>query len=141
MLSDEDAVLAAYQGYWDTWLAANDPPNPDHPDLERYATGAALAKVQESIASHRSVGQVIRLPSERNSVTSRVVASLDEIAAIVGLLHRRRAGLANGSDGPSDDTVVSQAPPREPAVRGGESADWRRVELEGQWEGVAGCAA
>ena len=47
-LTDEEAVLAAYQGYWDTWLVANDPPNPDHPDLERYATGAALAKVRES---------------------------------------------------------------------------------------------
>ena len=48
-LTDEEAVLAAYQGYWDTWLAANDPPNPDHPDLERYATGAALrTKVRES---------------------------------------------------------------------------------------------
>ena len=49
-LTDEQAVLAAYQGYWDTWLAANDPPDPDHPDLARYATGAALAKVRESIA-------------------------------------------------------------------------------------------
>ncbi len=41
-LTDEEAVLAAYQGYWDTWLAANDPPNPDHPDLAEYATGPAL---------------------------------------------------------------------------------------------------
>ena len=52
-LADEQAVLEAYQGYWDTWLAANDPPNPDHPDLERYATGAALVSVRESIEQHR----------------------------------------------------------------------------------------
>src|SRR5688500_8790290 len=49
VLTDEQAVLAAYQGYWDTWLVANDPPDPDHPDLARYATGAALARDKGAI--------------------------------------------------------------------------------------------
>ncbi|HEY6533509.1 MAG TPA: hypothetical protein VIY72_14470, partial [Acidimicrobiales bacterium] len=26
--TEEEAILAAYHGYWDTWLAANSPPNP-----------------------------------------------------------------------------------------------------------------
>ena len=41
-LTDEQAVLAAYQGYWDTCSPPTTPPNPDHPDLAKYATGEAL---------------------------------------------------------------------------------------------------
>ena len=71
VLTDEQAVLAAYQGYWDTWLAANDPPNPDHPDLERYATGAALDRESAS-----------RSPTTGSRRTDASTASSSSIASI-----------------------------------------------------------
>jgi hypothetical protein len=58
--AEEAAILAAYQGYWDTWLAANNPPDPNHPDLERYATGEALRSVRSTIAGHRSMDIALR---------------------------------------------------------------------------------
>jgi hypothetical protein len=78
--TEEEAILAAYQGYWDTWLAANDPPNPDHPDLAKYATGAALENVRSSIAEYRALGQVVRLPAESRYASDATVVgrSLDE---------------------------------------------------------------
>jgi hypothetical protein len=78
--TEEEAILAAYQGYWDTWLAANDPPNPDHPDLEKYATGAALENERASIAEYRALGQVVRLPADSRYASDATVVSrsLDE---------------------------------------------------------------
>lgn len=57
--SDAD-VLAAYRGFWDAYLEAGDPMDPAHPALERYASGASLARVRESFAEHFSNGEVIR---------------------------------------------------------------------------------
>ncbi len=36
------AVLAAYQRFWQVWLAANNPPNPNDPRLAEVDTGAQL---------------------------------------------------------------------------------------------------
>ncbi|MEZ5209294.1 MAG: hypothetical protein R2690_20500 [Acidimicrobiales bacterium] len=63
MADEEAAVLDAVDGYWRTWLAANDPPDPDHPDLEKYATGAALERMRQSIAENKAVGYVARAES------------------------------------------------------------------------------
>jgi hypothetical protein len=58
--SPEAEVIAAYQAFWDTWLRANDPPNPDHPDLARWYTGPALERARAEIAKNKSQGVVIR---------------------------------------------------------------------------------
>jgi hypothetical protein len=60
--TEEEAILAAYQGYWDTWLAANDPPNPDHPDLAKYATGEALERDIEALNAARLERHSIVVP-------------------------------------------------------------------------------
>jgi hypothetical protein len=140
-LTDEQAVLAAYQGYWDTWLVANDPPNPDHPDLGRYATGAALAKVRESIANHRSVGQVLRLPV--NSISehrSRVVALDGRTAVLSDCSIDDGLVLAYGSGTVLNDAVGTWLIRATLEWSGGA---WlvKEVAVEGTWEGVAGCAA
>lgn len=56
----EAEVLDAYRSFWDAYLAAGDPMDPAHPDLERYATGASLERVRESFARHFANGEVIR---------------------------------------------------------------------------------
>lgn len=53
-------VLSAYRGFWDAYLAAADPMNPAHPELERYATGASLERVRTSFADYFAKGEVIR---------------------------------------------------------------------------------
>jgi len=53
-------VLEAYRGFWDAYLAASDPMDPAHPDLERFATGASLEAVRRAFADHFARGEVIR---------------------------------------------------------------------------------
>jgi hypothetical protein len=53
-------VLNAYRGFWDAYLAAADPMDPAHPDLERFATGASLEAVRRAFADHFARGEVIR---------------------------------------------------------------------------------
>ncbi len=140
-LTDEEAVLAAYQGYWDTWLAANDPPNPDHPDLERYATGAALAKVRESIANHRSVGQGVVRPLGSVGRRSPELVTIGSWAAEVSdcsVDDTQLVDLASGNV--LDGSVVTWQFKSVLTLSGGQ---WRvsDVTTVDQWEGVAGCAA
>ncbi len=59
---DQEAILAAYHGYWDTWLAANSPPDPAHPGLERYYTGKALDRARASITENLAQGVTFRRP-------------------------------------------------------------------------------
>ncbi|MCB1262480.1 MAG: hypothetical protein KDB33_19120, partial [Acidimicrobiales bacterium] len=64
MADEEAAVLEAVDGYWRTWLAANDPPDPDHPDLEKYATGAALEQARSETSRKAAEGLATRIPSD-----------------------------------------------------------------------------
>jgi hypothetical protein len=56
------SVLAAYQEFWRVWLEANDPPDPNDPDLAKVDTGPQLAGARATIARHRARGEVVRLP-------------------------------------------------------------------------------
>lgn len=140
-LTDEEAVLAAYQGYWDTWLAANDPPNPDHPDLERYATGAALAKVRESIANHRSVGQVVKLPTPSVSAHHPVIESFKPGEAVVLDCQVDDSRLIDAASGLVLNDEVGTVETRAVVVL--EAGRWRvsSAEIRAQSTGVSGCAA
>lgn len=61
--TDEEAVLAAVNCYWSTIVAANDPPDPDHPGFDRCFTGAALERSRERVQEHLIFGQTVRDPS------------------------------------------------------------------------------
>ena len=65
-LTDEEAILAAVDGFWQSHLDANAPPNPDHPDLARFRTGEALEVAIETARDRLTMGQAIRIPD--NSV-------------------------------------------------------------------------
>lgn len=65
-------VLAAYRGFWDAYLAAGDPMDPAHPDLELFATAASLERVRESFTQHFANGEVIRGDVELSPVIEEV---------------------------------------------------------------------
>lgn len=56
----EATVLEAHDNYFKASRASGDPPNPDHPDLIRWATGALLENVRERRASQREAGAYVR---------------------------------------------------------------------------------
>jgi hypothetical protein len=55
-----DAILAGYRAFWDGYLEAADPMSPDHPVLERVATGGQLRQLRSAFLARRSAGEVIR---------------------------------------------------------------------------------
>ena len=55
-------MLAAYQEFWQVWLQANNPPNPDYPDLPKVATGPELTTGSGRIAKKVAEGTYTRLP-------------------------------------------------------------------------------
>jgi hypothetical protein len=61
-VSDEEAVLAAVQCYWDTIVEANDPPDPDHPGFDRCMTGSTLERVRADVAETGRLGQTVSDP-------------------------------------------------------------------------------
>jgi hypothetical protein len=91
------AVLAAYQEFWRVWLEANDPPNPNDPNLEKVDTGAQLTHDRAAITRHLTSGEVIRLPAKSKYV-HRAAATL-----------LRRAENAVVLDCAIDDAIVSVA--------------------------------
>lgn len=63
--------MSAYDGMWQAMATAGQVPDPDAPELRRYATGDALARVVAALASYRENGQVTRgRPVSHASVAS-----------------------------------------------------------------------
>jgi hypothetical protein len=138
--TEEEAILAAYQGYWDTWLAANDPPNPDHPDLAKYATGAALENERASIAEHRSLGQVVKLPPESRFGSSAVLTSHGEGVAAISDCATDDSKLVDVATGVvlDDEDATFRIQASLLLVEG----EWRVVAVDTvqKWEGIVACA-
>lgn len=73
---DNAAVLAAYQQFWQVWLRANNPPNPDYPDLVTVDEGSQLVGARQTISEHRAKDEVIMLPPDSH-YTHQATATLD----------------------------------------------------------------
>jgi hypothetical protein len=58
--SPEQEVEAAYHRFWEVFVAANDPPNPDDPRLEEVATGPMLQKMRSSARQDASEGLALQ---------------------------------------------------------------------------------
>ncbi|MEW6473867.1 MAG: hypothetical protein AB1679_16570 [Actinomycetota bacterium] len=54
------AAVAAYRAFWQDFLAAVDPMNPEDPRLAEHATGDQLAAVRKSFLAAKAAGNVIR---------------------------------------------------------------------------------
>jgi hypothetical protein len=81
--SEEEAVLAAVQGYWNAVLAANNPPDPDLPGLRAVMAGPALATTLQRIEERRSMGQVVRLPDQSRFRSDARIERVDGDRAVV----------------------------------------------------------
>ncbi|WP_208028500.1 hypothetical protein [Rhabdothermincola sediminis] len=138
--SDEEAILASVQGYWRAILRANDPPDPEHPDLERYATGDALERAVANVKERRSLNRVIRLPAESQ------YRHMAQVETIVG-------DRATVIDCGVDDTLVIDVPSGVVLNNAVETTRWRtelvrvddtwkvaRNSVLEAWRGVDGCA-
>lgn len=136
----EQAVLAAYDGYFDAILKANDPPDQSSPVLREYATGEAFQSVFEAAQANRLAGRSLRLPE--GSVTEHRA----EVISIEG-------GEATVRDCAVDDVLVVRTDTGEvlndavatqlrTATLIQEEGSWKVsfTELEERWEGIAGCA-
>jgi hypothetical protein len=91
------AALAAYQRFWKVWVAANDPPNPDDPEIADVETGHQLTGTIQAIQDKRALGEVVRLPPHsryRHNATVQI-ASNGTVAAV--------------SDCAVDDSILSNA--------------------------------
>lgn len=96
----EKAVLRDYRAYWDAYLAASNPMNPENPVLAQHATGAALEAVQKGFFALKSAGRVIRGSFD---LAPRVV-SIDGETAVVRDCYGDATGIYDAATGARQDT-------------------------------------
>ncbi len=135
---EEAAILAAVDGYYESFVDMNAPPDPTHPGLERYRAGEvrelALSNVQERL----DLDQAIRLPTESQSTHTASVASVDGAAAVVRVCSVDDSILYDiPSDVVLNDDVLTFAVEMHLAL----TDVWRVTETieTGRWEGAVPC--
>ena len=141
-LSEEDEILATVHGAWDAILRANNPPDPDHPDLPRYLTGEQLARSRETARGRRDRGEAVRLRDGGRYRHSLSLVDNQETSAVVkdclvddSMLVR--AGTGELLDGDVVVYLFAVTVVREP------DQPWRvsAIEVESSWDGgEPGCA-
>ncbi len=77
-VAEGEAVLAAYRRFWDVYIAASNPMNPESPELAQNATGEELRTVQRTFLARKSAGEIFRgtidlSPSVIEQATDRAV--------------------------------------------------------------------
>jgi len=138
--SVEEEVAAAYAAYWTAWVAANNPPDPDHPALALAADGPALVWSRDQIAQRRAIGIVMRMasvPLYRHVVTGIAV---DGDEAVVADCSIDDAVLASRDSGAVLNDAVESRRITASVVRGESGWRVRTWEVVEAWEGVDGCA-
>lgn len=98
--ADTEEVLAAYRGFWDAYLVAADPMDPEHPALVERATGAQLEQVQQAFLARLSAGEVIRGSLD----LAPEVETIDDDAAEVRDCYADGTGIYDAATGERKDT-------------------------------------
>lgn len=98
----EEAILAGYRGFWDAYIAAADPMNPEDPRLIAHATGDELETVQKAFLARRSAGEVIRGELDLAPVVEMIAA--DARSATVIDCYLDRTGIYDAASGARKDT-------------------------------------
>jgi len=132
-------VLAAYQRFWQVWLEANDPPNPNDPRLAEVATGGELQTIRLSIGNAAFNGTYTRLPPHSRYSHRPSVVTLSRRDALVMDCEIDDSRIIERSTGRvlNDDVVTEQL--RSTAHLDG--GVWRvsTVHQTRQWSGVRTC--
>jgi hypothetical protein len=139
--SSSSAVLAAVDGFVTSTVSVNDPPDPTHPDLARYRTGAVLANAVATVRGNQRLGIAYRRAQEARAVHRATVMELTAETAVVRncvVDDTQQVALADGE-------VLNDATATKLFETTLELVDglWKVAEnsLLERWEGVGGCAA
>lgn len=95
----EAGVVAAYRSFWDGYLEAADPMNPEHPVLERVATGEELQQLRSAFLARLSAGEVIRGELD----LAPEVTQVDGSSATVTDCYLDRTGVYDAASGKRKD--------------------------------------
>jgi hypothetical protein len=98
----EAAVLSGYRAFWDAYVAAGDPMNPEDPRLRAHSVGEELETVQKAFLARRSAGEVIRGSLELAPKVSAVAP--DGNTATVTDCYLDRTGIYDAATGTRKDT-------------------------------------
>lgn len=135
----EGEVLAAVDGYWQSFLDANDPPDPDHPGLARYRTGEALRVAVDNVRERQQLGHYVRLPN--NSVFSRQTELVEvgqDLAEVRDCVIDDSELVEQGSEAVLNSEVETTQYLMTLKLEGDQ---WKVADvlLEQQWEGQSEC--
>jgi hypothetical protein len=98
----EQAVLGAYEAFWQGYLEAADPMNPEHPVLTEVATGDQLRQLRSAFLARLSAGEVIRGEVE----TAPQVVEVNGASATVRDCYLDRTGIYDAESGERKDTAL-----------------------------------
>ena len=96
----EQGVLDAYESFWDAYLQAADPMNPEHPVLADVATGDQLRQLRSAFLARLSADEVIRGEVE----TAPEVVEVGGGTATVRDCYLDRTGIYDAATGQRKDT-------------------------------------
>lgn len=138
----EQEVIDRYLGYWAARLEANSGvPDPAHPGLAEFATGAQLEAAMSEAQSNLEAGLAYRQREDPAAIQRVEVVSIDGDVAVVQECYVDDGLVVRQDTGDVVDDDISTHNVRGDLVRE-HGGPWRvsAVRAIQVWEGVAGCA-
>lgn len=96
------AAVAAYRAFWQDFLVAGDPMNPEDPRLAEHSTGEELAAVRKSFLAAKAAGNVIRGTLD----LAPKVVSADAMTVVLRDCYGDGTGLYNATTGARQDKAT-----------------------------------
>lgn len=107
--SRDAAILRSYDAYWDAFLKASDPPDPDAAVLRDHASGVELHRAANVLRARQRSGEHLRGTYEH---TTRITGANDTIATVADCLIPRVSIFKEGQEkGPGDSAAMSSVLP------------------------------
>lgn len=138
----EQEVIDRYLGYWAARLEANSGvPDPAHPGLAEFATGAQLEAAMSEAQSNLEAGLAYRQREDPAAIQRVEVVSIEGDVAVVQECYVDDGLVVRQDTGEVVDDDISTHNVRGDLVRE-DGGPWRvsAVRAIQVWEGVAGCA-
>ncbi len=84
-MTEVEAILAAVSKYWDVYLAASNPPDPNHPAIDEVMTGDARDRLAQLLEDRKALGQEVRLPNPTQFGLYPTITKIAENSATVSV--------------------------------------------------------